>query len=159
MIENRISGYLYSERFSKSNEEKSTGFQRMAWSLIVHKNPIKNCTTALQAFFFRSLSLYPLFHFSSRQGYSCSSSAKLSASCICSHKCFNYFQLSKNILINKFFHWNMCFFIFLPFMTQGSCRLLFDVKYSHAIKNETFPFFLTNYHTEIWEIISSAIKN
>ena len=61
MIENRISGYLYNELFSESNEEKCTAFQRMDWSLIIHKNPIKNSSTALQAFSFRSLSLYPLF--------------------------------------------------------------------------------------------------
>ena len=64
MIENRISGYLYNELFSESNEEKCTAFQRMAWSLIVHKNPIKICSTALQAFSFRSLSLYHLLLFS-----------------------------------------------------------------------------------------------
>ena len=32
----------------------------------------------------------------------------------CFHKCFNNFHLSKNILINKFFHRNMCFTIVLP---------------------------------------------
>ena len=43
------------------------------------------------------------------------SSAKRSASCICFrhflrfHKCFTSFYLSKNILINTFFYWNMCF--------------------------------------------------
>ena len=65
MIENRISGYQYNELFSKSNEEKCTVFQSMAWSLIVHENPIKNSSTALQAFSFRTLSfcvLYFLFH-------------------------------------------------------------------------------------------------
>ena len=38
MMENRISGYLYlySERFSDSNEEKCMVFKNMAWSLIVH---------------------------------------------------------------------------------------------------------------------------
>ena len=41
MIENRISGYLYNELFSESNEEKCTAFQRMVCSLIVHKNTIK----------------------------------------------------------------------------------------------------------------------
>ena len=56
MIENSISGYLYNELFSESNEEKCTAFQRMAWSRIVHQNPIKNCSTALQAFSFPSLS-------------------------------------------------------------------------------------------------------
>ena len=33
------------------------------------------------------------------------------------HKSFNNFHLSKNILINRFFHLNMCFFIAAP---QGS---------------------------------------
>ena len=61
MIENRISGYLYNELFSESNEEKCTAFQSMAWSLIVHKNTIKNCSTALQAFSFRPLSLFVSF--------------------------------------------------------------------------------------------------
>ena len=65
MIENRISGYLYNELFSESNEESCATFQSMVWSLIVHKNTIKNCSTALQAFSFRPLSLcilYLLFH-------------------------------------------------------------------------------------------------
>ena len=57
MIENRLSGYLYYKPFGESNEKN------MAWSLIVHKNTIKNYSTALQAFSFRSLSLYPLFPF------------------------------------------------------------------------------------------------
>ena len=57
MIENRISGYSY-------NEEKCTAFQNMVWFFIVHKNTIKNGSTALYAFSFRSLSLYPLFPFS-----------------------------------------------------------------------------------------------
>ena len=43
MIENRISGYLYNELFSEGDEEKCSAFQSMAWSLIVHKNTIKNC--------------------------------------------------------------------------------------------------------------------
>ena len=64
MIENQISGYLHNELFSESNEEKGMAFQSMAWSFIVHKNTIKNCLTALQAFSFWSLSLYPLFSFS-----------------------------------------------------------------------------------------------
>ena len=88
MIENRISGYLYNELFSESNEEKCTAFQSMAWSLIVHKNTIKNCSTALQAFssalsLSLSLSLHRLFTFSQRQGYFCNSAAKCSTSCIC----------------------------------------------------------------------------
>ena len=65
MIENQISGYLYIELFNENNEEKWTAFQSMFWSLIVHKNTIKNCSTTLQAFSFRSLALsilYFLFH-------------------------------------------------------------------------------------------------
>ena len=61
MIENRISCYLYNELFSESNKEKCTAFQSMAWSLIVDKNTIQNCSTTAQAFSFRSLSLYALF--------------------------------------------------------------------------------------------------
>ena len=64
MIENRISGYLYNELFSERNEEKCTAFQSLAWSFIVHKSTIKNCSIALQVFSFLSLSLYHLFLFS-----------------------------------------------------------------------------------------------
>ena len=64
MIENRISGDLHNELFIERSKGKCTAFHSMAWSLIVHKNTIKNCSTALQAFSFRSLSSYPLFPFS-----------------------------------------------------------------------------------------------
>ena len=64
MIENQISGYLHNEPFSESNEEKCMAFQSMAWFLIVHKNTIKNYSTALKAFSFQSLTFYPLFLFS-----------------------------------------------------------------------------------------------
>ena len=64
MIENQISSTLYNELFSKSSEEKCTGFQSMVWSFIVRKNTIKNFSTVLQVFSFRCLSLYPLFPFS-----------------------------------------------------------------------------------------------
>ena len=66
MIENRISGYLHNEIFSENNTEKCMTFQSMVWSLIVDKNTIKNCSTALQAFSFRSLSLYSLFPLKAR---------------------------------------------------------------------------------------------
>ena len=52
MIENCISGYLYNELFSKINEEKCTDSQNITWSVIVHKNTIKNFSTVLQAFSF-----------------------------------------------------------------------------------------------------------
>ena len=65
MIENLISGCLYNELFSESNEEKCTAFQSMAWPLIVHKHTTTNWSTAPQVFSFQSLSflkLYFLFH-------------------------------------------------------------------------------------------------
>ena len=55
MSEDYISGYLYNELFSKSNKEKCMVFQSMVCSLIVDKNQIKNCSTALQALCFQSL--------------------------------------------------------------------------------------------------------
>ena len=63
MIDNHISDYVYNELFRESNEAKYMAFQSMVWFLIVHENTIKIGSTALQAFFFRSLSLYPLFFF------------------------------------------------------------------------------------------------
>ena len=56
------------------------------------------------------------------------------------HKCFNHFHLNKNILINKF-HRNVFLYSSFFSMTQGSCRFLSEVKYPHAIKNETFPLY------------------
>ena len=72
--------YLYNELFGECNEEKCTAFQSMAWSLKVHKNTTQNCSTALQAFSFRSLFVYNCFH-----------------------NCFNNFHLSKNINLSKKF--------------------------------------------------------
>ena len=56
MIENHVSGNLYSKRFSESSEEKCTVFQIMDWYLIVHKN-LHHLSPGLSL----SLSLYPLF--------------------------------------------------------------------------------------------------
>ena len=64
MIENPISDYLYNGLFGESNDEKCTAFQSKGWFFIDHKNTIKNCSTAPQAFSFRSLSLYNLLLFS-----------------------------------------------------------------------------------------------
>ena len=65
MIENRISGYLYNELFSESNEEKCTAFQSMAWPFIIIKILLK--TTQLLSKHFPSdlplCILYFLFHF------------------------------------------------------------------------------------------------
>ena len=52
MIENRVSSYLHNELFSQKKKEKHTAIQ--------------NCSTALQAFSFQSLSFYPLFPLKAR---------------------------------------------------------------------------------------------
>ena len=65
MTENHISGYLYNELSSES-DKKCTAIQSMAGSLIIYKNTIKNCSTALQAFSFRPFSLYPVFPLKAR---------------------------------------------------------------------------------------------
>ena len=62
MIENDISGNLSNELFSENGEEKLVVFLNMTWSLIVHKNAIKICSTILKEFWSRSLSLY-IFYF------------------------------------------------------------------------------------------------
>ena len=61
MIENRISCYLYNKLFSESNKEKCTAFEGMTLSLIDDETTVKNCSIALQAFYLRFLSLFPLF--------------------------------------------------------------------------------------------------
>ena len=43
IIESHISSNLYNEIFSERSEEKCMAFQTTDWSLIVHKNTIKNC--------------------------------------------------------------------------------------------------------------------
>ena len=114
MTENRILRYLYTKLFSKSNEEKCTAFQSMAWSLIVHENTIKNFSTALQAFSFQSLYLCTL-HFLFHKGKGTSGITQPSVQHLVHvfpiffrfHKCFNNLHLSKNIFINKFLHWNV----------------------------------------------------
>ena len=59
---NWISGYLYNDLFSESNEEKCTAFQSMARSLIVHKNIIKT-PQLLSKYFPSGLSLFVFFIF------------------------------------------------------------------------------------------------
>ena len=115
IIEDRISSYLYNELFCKINDKKWRAFKNMACSLIVYKNTIRNCSTALQAFLFRSISLYPFFSFFIKarillQFLSQAFSIFLMFSPIFFrfHKCFSNFHLSKNILINKFFFTEAC---------------------------------------------------
>ena len=118
VMENHISGNLYHEPLSKSNGEKCTVFQSMALSLIVHKNTIKNCLTVSSTSILLpvSLSLCILyFPFYKDKGTQPSVHHLVYAFPIFLHfhKCCNNFQLGKSILTNKFFHSNMCFFIFL----------------------------------------------
>ena len=62
MIENWISGYLYNEPFTESNEDLCMTFQSIGWSL-VHKNTIKICSPSIFLLVSLSLSiLYFLFH-------------------------------------------------------------------------------------------------
>ena len=56
--------FIYNQLFSESSEESCAAFPSMPWSLTVHKNTIKNCSTVFQAFSSRSFSLYPVFLFS-----------------------------------------------------------------------------------------------
>ena len=126
IVENCISGYFYNKRFSKSDEEKCTAFQSMVWALIIHKNTIKNCSTVPLSFSFRSLSLCILYFFF-HKSKDTSAISQPSVHHLVHvfpiffrfHECFNNFHLSKNILINKFFHWNMCFIIVLPPWRKG----------------------------------------
>ena len=121
-IENRISGYWYNEGFiNESNEEKCTAFQSMAWSLVVHKYAIKNSAQLLYKHFLSDLSLC-IIYFPFHEGKDTSAISRPSVQHLVYvfpiffrfRKCFNNCLLSKNILINIFFHWNMCFFIVLP---------------------------------------------
>ena len=61
-IEQGVYHNLLQKRFSKSNEEKCTAFQSLAWSFILFIKILLK--TALQASSFRSASLHPLFTFS-----------------------------------------------------------------------------------------------
>ena len=114
MKENHISGNMYNEIFSESSEEKCAAFQSMGRFLIVHKKTFKTCSTILQAFSSRSLSLYPFalffccfFH----KGKATSAITQPSIHHLVYvspiffrfRECFNYFHLSENLLTNKFF--------------------------------------------------------
>ena len=124
MIESNFK-YLYNELFSESKEEKCTAFQSMTWSLIVHKDTIKNCSTSLQAFSFWSLSLCILYFLFHKGKDTCRIPQPRVQHLIYVfpisfrfHKCFNNFHVSKNIFINKFFHWNV-FLYNLPPSRKG----------------------------------------
>ena len=107
MIENNISDNLYNELFTKSSEEKF-----MAWSLIVHKNTIKNCSTVLQVFSsqppFTTCIFCSLFHggkdISAIPQPSVHHLVYVSLIFFRFHKYFNNFHLNKNLLTNTFFH-------------------------------------------------------
>ena len=77
----------------------------------------------------------------------------------CFHECFNNFYLCKNLLTNKFFHWNMCLFIFLISWSKGVVGFSLKLNNPMRLKTKRFLFILADHLTEIWEIIVSAIKN
>ena len=104
MIENNISDNLYNEHSTESSEEKC-----MAWSLIVHKNTIKNCSPSI--FFpppFTTCIFCSLFHggkdISAIPQPSVHHLVYVSLIFFRFHKYFNNFHLNKNLLTNTFFH-------------------------------------------------------
>ena len=109
VIENRVSGYLYNERFSESNEKNVRPFKVWPGPVLFIKILLK--TTQLPSKHFPSgLSLcilYFLFHKSKDTSAIPQPSVQylvyIFPICFRFHKCFNNFHLSKNILINKFF--------------------------------------------------------
>ena len=125
MIENRISGYLYNELFSKSKKENVRPFKVWLGPLLFIKI-LSKTAQLLSKHFSSGLSLcilYFLFH-KGKDTYaipqpSVQHLVYVSPILFCFHKYFNNFHLSKNILINNFFHWNMCFFIVLPPWRKG----------------------------------------
>ena len=126
------------------------GLSKYSWSLIVHKNTVKNCSTALQAISFWSLSLHPFY-----KGKGTSAIPQPSVQHLVYvfpiffpfYKCFNNFHLNKSILVNNFFHWNMCFFIVLPPWRKGVVS--FSLKWNNLmrLKTKRVLFILTDNHT------------
>ena len=119
MIENCISGYLYNELFSKINEEKCTDSQNITGPLLFIKIRLKTAQLFSKHFPF-DLSLcilYFIFHKRSDTSAipqpSFQDLVYVSSIFFGFHKCFNNFYWSKNVFINKFFDWIICFFIVL----------------------------------------------
>ena len=126
MLENHISDNLYDELISKSSE-RCMAFQSMALPLI------KNSSTVLQQsrYFLPGPSLC-IFYFIFHKDKDSSAIPHPSVHYLvyvfpiffCFHRCFNNFHLSKILLTYRFFHWNMCFFIFLlPWRRELSVSL------------------------------------
>ena len=98
-----ISGYLYNERFSESNEKNVWAFKICVGPLLFIKTPLKTTQLLFKNFpWVLSLFASLIFFFIK---------ARILLWFL---KCFENFYLSKNVLINKLFHWSMCFFIVLP---------------------------------------------
>ena len=121
----------------------------MTWSLIVHKNTIENFSTALQALSFRSLSLYPLFPLKTRIPLQF---LKQAFSILYMFSPFSFVFIF-------FFQWNMCFLIVLPPWRKGAVGFPLKLNNLMWLKAKRFLFILTDNHTEIWDVIFSAIKN
>ena len=82
----------------------------MAWSLIFHKNTIRNCSTALQAFSFRSLSFYqkqPTEAFCKKKG-AVRNFAKFTGKQLCQSLFFSLCEfcgISKNTFFTEHLSW------------------------------------------------------
>ena len=114
MIENRISGYLHNELSSESNEEKCTAFKEWLDPLLFITILLKTAQL-LSKHFPSDLSLcilYFLFHKDKDTPAVPQPSIQHLVHLVCSHKCFDNFCLSKNILINKIFHSNIFLYLF-----------------------------------------------
>ena len=164
MIENQISGYLHNEPVSESNEEKCT-FKIWLGPLSFIKILVKTAQL-LSRHFLSGLSVFILYFFF-HKGKDTSAIPQPSVQnpvyvfpiFFRFQKCFNNFHSSKNILINKFFHWNMCFFTVLRSWCKGVVSFSLKKNNLMRLKTKHFLFILTDNHTKIREIIFSAIKN
>ena len=110
MIENRISGYLYNELFSESKKENVRPFKVWLGPVLFIKI-LSKTAQLLSKHFPSGLSLYILY-FLFHKGKDTSVVPQPNVQHLVYvfpvffrfHKCFKNFHLSKNILINIFFH-------------------------------------------------------
>ena len=125
MIQNRISGICIMNYLAKIMKKNVRTFKVWLGFLLYIKILLK-MAQLLSTHFPSDLSLcifYLLFH----KGKDTSAIPQPSVQHLvyvfliffCFHKCYDNFHLRKNILINKFFHWSMCFFIVLPPWRKG----------------------------------------
>ena len=119
MIENRVLVYLYNKLFSKSNEEKLWSFNCWLGPLLFIKILLKTAQLLSKHFLSGFFLFVSFISFFIKARILMQFLSPAFSIFFRFHKCFNNFRLSKNILINKFFHWSICFFILLPPWRKG----------------------------------------